>query len=102
MKRKLKPINDAIQYKIESLIEEADFEDGFTIDVVNEEVEGIKEGIGLVVGELNGTINIKNYHEWGGDYWEPAHCEYDVYVDCEFTYQDEHENEYSETIKYNF
>ena len=99
---RLKPINDAIYSKIERILENYGVEGNCTIDVVDEEVEGLKEGVGLIVGSLNGTIEINNYYESGGDYWEPAYCEYDAHVDCEFSYSDEDENEHSETITYYF
>ena len=99
---KLKPIDDAIYSKIEQIIENYGVEGDCTINVVDEEVEGLKEGVGLVVGNLNGTIEIDNYYEEGGDYWTPPYCNYDVSVDCEFSYSDEDENEYSETIRYHF
>lgn len=100
MNNKIISIYKAIDDAIQRIIENHEINDDCTINIENVEVEGNKEGVGLIVGEINGYIEITNYYNDNGDYWTPSYCNYDTYINCDLSYIDEYEKEHIEKIEY--
>ena len=98
----MKTIHESLREQIERRIENCDNLDEEPTITVLLGVEGYKEGIGYVVGEFDGTIDITNYTYDRGDYYTPSYEDYDVHYDGILSYSDEDEKEYTETINDNF